>query len=161
LSVTANATRWSSCLSSTTAWADAPAYFEAFWSDSRQQKVDRGLDFSRVATGPVAVDARGQTRAGRRLAQRAREAVVLERHRVDPVRQVTQLRQCLRRLVRQLADQVRRRRRIGRDQPLRHSQLEAEQHEALLCAVMEIALKAPALRVRGRDESLARGAQVL
>ena len=75
---------------------------------------------------------------------------------MDAAREVAQLLQREVGLLPRLADQLHRGRVAVRGALLGHAQVQRERHEPLLCAVVEVALDAPALVVGRRDDARAR-----
>ena len=80
---------------------------------------------------------------------------------MDAARELAQLVERLGELVAGGVDEQLGRRRVLADVPLEEAQLHGEGDEALLGAVVEVALEALALGVAGRDEALARRPQLL
>ena len=74
---------------------------------------------------------------------------------MDAAREVAQLLQRELRLLPGLPHQLSRGRIAARGALLGHPQIQRQRHEALLGAVVEVALDPPALRVRGRDDARA------
>ena len=84
-----------------------------------------------------------------------------EHSRVDPARQLAQLRQGLRELLSRAREHLRRPGRVGRELRLDQAQCHRQRHEALLRAVVQIPLEHPPRAILGPHEAGTRGVQVL
>ena len=112
------------------------------------------------SVGHAADQHRHGSARGERLERRA-EPAVAEQRRVDPPRQLAQLLDRELGLLPRLRHQLGRARRIARDPRLREPEREGHGDEPLLGAVVEIALDAPALLVRGGEDALPGVAQIV
>ncbi len=100
-------------------------------------------------TGPDA----GARRGG---AQRCAEPSRLEQRRVDPLRELHRLVQCLRHSAAHLVEERRRGAGIGAHEAARELKVDRERHQALLRTVVELSLDAASLGVGGDREPPAR-----
>ena len=123
-------------------------------------EVDGLLDLGPLPAQALRVQAHGR---GGRLhggSQRGREPPVLEQRWVDVVHQRAQIFERLLRLVRELAQHQGACLGLVRDALRGEAEVDAQRDEALLGAVVQIALQAPALLVDGLHGAPARGAQL-
>jgi hypothetical protein len=86
--------------------------------------------------------------------------VVAEHRRVDPAGELAQLLDRELDLLAGIRDQLRGTRRLARDLRLGEAERQGDADEALLRAVVQVALDPPALGVGGGDDALPRVAQV-
>ena len=120
--------------------------------------VDGPLDLGRVAVEPVGIDRDGKRRLGGNRAQRLRDAEAGERPRSTVAGHAPDVRERVLEAAPELVDRgaiVVRCRSLGQQ-----AELDAEADQALLGAVVQIALDAPALEVRCVEGADARLAQV-
>ena len=121
-------------------------------------EVDRRLDRLGVASAPRVLDADGHRRLARDDRERRADAEGGQELGIDAVRDRPQLVDGFVDLDAEALEHPRRLRRIellGRDR-----EVDAQRHEALLGAVVQVALDAPPLGVAGLEDPLARGAQL-